>query len=554
MSPTSRALGLALLAGWCEGSQRGGSQFVSSFSAQLQRLGDAQLSTLACLGPRKSGKGSLVGKLVGTAVADDCAEGVECVISEDGKLAVLNSAGFGEQLGGEPDEEGAAHDTALAVALAETVVHTVFFREFLADPADAVGRLAELRPAMGLLLRMSREPGAAVPRKRTLILIVRDFEPEAGVGAEQVRGKFVELLEEMWASLPAPATGRGGEAPALTLADVIDVQIAPLPLPKPDAAAFTAGVDALKTKLRAAASPSSAAPASQLLSSLALATKLAESSAVPDTSDVLADELAAALACARAANLALEEYADSSSELHSKALAREVTGPYGTLATESSEAIQAALKLYDEATAAHEGSAVCAKRRAVLLSALLADLRPLYSHALQVARIVGLNDFQRRSQNLTTGQLTNFRGDLQTALDAVVGEFRDVAAALCALEAFGLWSAGLEERMLTQELQQMSAEMVRRAQLHGLYQPAPERVPTGVALHWLHPNPFGKDMRNDQLGGSDQLAYSSRAKELLRSRPTRFSSSKSGLKLSSLGNGLKLTEEDLVVKAEKARK
>ncbi|KAJ1619115.1 hypothetical protein T492DRAFT_848813 [Pavlovales sp. CCMP2436] len=96
----------------------------------------------------------------------------------------------------------------------------------------------------------------------------------------------------------------------------------------------------------------------------------------------------------------------------------------------------------------------------------------------------------------------------------------------------------------------MSAEMVRRAQLHGLYQPAPERVPTGVALHWLHPNPFGKDMRNDQLGGSDQLAYSSRAKELLRSRPTRFSSSKSGLKLSSLGNGLKLTEEDLVVKAE----
>lgn len=100
----------------------------------------------------------------------------------------------------------------------------------------------------------------------------------------------------------------------------------------------------------------------------------------------------------------------------------------------------------------------------------------------------------------------------------------------------------------------MSAEMVRRAQLHGLYMPPVPRVPTGVSLHWLHPNPFGKDMRTDQLTASDRLAYSERAKELLRSSPMRLRSSPGAdgpkVTASAFSGGIKLTDEDLVIKEE----
>lgn len=103
-------------------------------------------------------------------------------------------------------------------------------------------------------------------------------------------------------------------------------------------------------------------------------------------------------------------------------------------------------------------------------------------------------------------------------------------------------------------MQTLAAEMVRRAQLHGLYTPAPQRVPTGLALHWLHPNPFGKDMRTDALTASDRLSYSERAKDLLRSSPMRVTANQAGtgkkLSASAFSGGIKLSDDDLVMKQE----
>lgn len=494
---------LAALAGVCDGAQRSASQFVPSFSAQLQRLGDvrarvhvrvhahaarapsrrararsaiaggaraalarapreavrppararnpgfsastaqAPLSTLACIGPRKSGKGVLVGKLLGAPVEDEEGE-LECVLSEDEKLAVLNSAGFGERPGDAPAFDEAA-DTAVAVALSQVVVLTAFFREFLAEPADAVGRLSELRPAMELLLRMSRQPGASPPRKRSLILVLREYEPDASASAQALRERFVALLEEMWAALPAARSGGG--APAL--ADLLDVQVAPLPSPKADSAAFTAAASELRAKLRAALSSSPAPPAAQLLFSLAAASKLASSSVGPGF--VSADELAAALACARAASAAFDEFASATATLHARAASRDdpLREPPAALADECSKALGAALRAYDDATVAHAGSDVRAKRRATLRSAILADLRPVHTHALQLARIGAVIDLSKRAANLTAGE-GNLHADLQAAVDDVTASFREKAAMLTMREAAGAWSCGLEEKMLQQ--------------------------------------------------------------------------------------------------------
>ncbi|KAG8458627.1 hypothetical protein KFE25_008424 [Diacronema lutheri] len=537
---------LAALAGVCDGAQRSASQFVPSFSAQLQRLGDAPLSTLACIGPRKSGKGVLVGKLLGAPVEDEEGE-LECVLSEDEKLAVLNSAGFGERPGDAPAFDEAA-DTAVAVALSQVVVLTAFFREFLAEPADAVGRLSELRPAMELLLRMSRQPGASPPRKRSLILVLREYEPDASASAQALRERFVALLEEMWAALPAARSGGG--APAL--ADLLDVQVAPLPSPKADSAAFTAAASELRAKLRAALSSSPAPPAAQLLFSLAAASKLASSSVGPGF--VSADELAAALACARAASAAFDEFASATATLHARAASRDdpLREPPAALADECSKALGAALRAYDDATVAHAGSDVRAKRRATLRSAILADLRPVHTHALQLARIGAVIDLSKRAANLTAGE-GNLHADLQAAVDDVTASFREKAAMLTMREAAGAWSCGLEEKMLQQELQQMSAEMVRRAQLQGLYAPPAGRVPTGVSLHWLHPNPFGKDLRNDQLSATDRLSYSQKAKSLLRLEPMRFDQRSMSQKSVPFAGGIALTDDDLVLKNQRGK-
>jgi hypothetical protein len=98
--------------------------------------------------------------------------------------------------------------------------------------------------------------------------------------------------------------------------------------------------------------------------------------------------------------------------------------------------------------------------------------------------------------------------------------------------------------------------MIRKAQLQGLYTLPTERVPTGIALHWLHPNPFGKDLRTDQLSASDRLAYSQRAKELLRSSPMSIGTGGDGKKLSTsaFSGGIKLNEADLILKEEVRRR
>lgn len=542
----------------------------------------APLATLACLGPCNSGKGQMLGKLVGAAVEDEGGGELECAISEDEKLAVLNSAGFGERPGAADPADDSAADTAVAVCVSQGLVLTTFFREFLSEPAEAVGRLSELRPAMELLVRMSREPGAPPPRKRALILLVREYEPESGVAPEQLRETFTRLLEAMWARLPA-ARGRG---PALALSDVLDVQVAPLPPPGADGAALSEALSELKAKLRAAASPDKAPAAAELLASLAAASKLAGGAS--GAGAVSADELVAALACARAANAAFDEYVGASAQLHARAAAP-ARAPLETLAEESSQALGAALGAYDEATAAHAGSDVRARRRSALQAAILNDLRPLYSYALQLSRVAAVVDLTRRSANLTSGEVANFHADLQAAVDEVSSAFREHASSLRMAEAQGAWSSGLEERMLqqvgakahtsartpadralcamrarsaeaslralpslrparaAQELQQMGAEMVRRAQLLGLYAPPSSRVPTGVSLHWLSPNPFGKDLRTDQLSGSDRLSYSQRAKSLLRLSPMSYAHRAKGSNSVPFKGGVSLTDEDLVL-------
>lgn len=381
----------------------------------------------------------MLGKLLGTAVDDEEGE-LECVISDDDKVAVLNSAGFGERPGSAGLAEDSS-DTAVAVALSQTLVYTTFFREFLSDPVDAVGRLAELRSAMELLIRMGSEPGAPAPRKRSLILVVREYEPESGVEAEQLRQTFTGLLQDMWAKLPA---GRGRAAPP-ALSDVIDVQIAPLPPAKGDREGFSAAVQQLQTKLRSAVRPDAAPSATELLAALAAASKLAGASL--GTSAVSPAELAAALACARAANAAFDEYISASAALHGKAAQAR---PPETLADESSAALNAALAAYDEATAAHGETEVCAKRRAALKAAIMTDLRSLYSQALLFAKQGAGIEMAKRVANITASDGSNFHADLQTAVNEIMADFKEKAAALRMEEAEAAWSYGLEERMLQQ--------------------------------------------------------------------------------------------------------
>lgn len=558
---------LALLSALgCEAAQRSASsQFVSSFSAQLQRLGDARLLTLACLGPRDSGKGVLLGKVLGTSVAEEGE--LEAVLSADRKVAIFNTPGFGEAPSAAGAEEGtAAQDTAVAVALSDVLVVTVFFREFISSPLDALGKLAELRPAMELLLRVSREPGAVAPRKRKLILLVRDFEPDEGVSEAQLRARLVAQLEQMWAGLLAQPSGPGSAAPAAppAISDILDVRLALIPLAKLDASAFSAALAAFRAAIADAVAQDSPLAATDLASALALVSKVAAQASAGQAlraPAASAAELAAALACARAANAAFDEYVSATSDLHARALARDRREPLLTLASEGSAALGAALASYDAATSAHAGLELCAKRRANLEAAILNDLRPLYSENLQLCLKMSVIEFARRSANATQADVSNFARNLQATVDDVSSGFRAKAAALCLPEAAGSWSSALEQRMLEQELQSMSGEMLRRAQLHGLYAPPAGRVPTGIALHWLHPNPFGKDMRNDQLTASDRLSYSARAKELLRSSPMRMGNAASAggsdsgkLSASAFSGGIKLTEEDLVIQEDRRRR
>jgi hypothetical protein len=533
-----------------------------------------------------------VGKLLGSAVSESADGEVVAAIIDD-KYALLNSGGFGDGPVG-AGEEAAAHDTALAVALSDALVVTAFFREFISDLSDSVGKLSELRPALDLLLRMSKEPGAETPRKRTLLLVIRDYEADEGVSEDELRARFIALLDAVWATLPAARTSAAkpgaAAASALRLSDLLEVQVAVLPLPKLDSAAFGAATDALKAKLRAAASPAAAAPASRVLGSLTALAKAAAQAQPPSTEGVSAEELAAALACARAANEALDELKLASAELRA-AIGTE------TFASACSDAHAGALRSYDAATKRFAEAPIVAKRRAHLVGSVLAELRPLYTEAVRRKMIAALTEFPRRA---ASSAATNLAAALQTHVDQAVEAFKEAASGQCMPEAAASWNAALEEKMLlkartsdrplrrranerrasvcahlcaradtlcprllrasrfrrAQELQVQTAEMIRKAQLQGLYTLPTERVPTGIALHWLHPNPFGKDLRTDQLSASDRLAYSQRAKELLRSSPMRIGTGGDGKKLSTsaFSGGIKLTEADLILKEEVRRK
>jgi hypothetical protein len=146
------------------------------------------------------------------------------------------------------------------------------------------------------------------------------------------------------------------------------------------------------------------------------------------------------------------------------------------------------------------------QKKIVLKENILFDLQKIFEKQVLKTKEMSIQGFK---ESLSPIQITNrVEKDIQAVIQTVDLYFREIVKSLTSKYSAGLWFSEREYRELIQEMREISIERLQMAKLQGIYLQK-NKHPIALSFHFLHPHPFGKDLRFDHLTSNDSFNFNS---------------------------------------------
>mmetsp|Transcript_12624 Transcript_12624/g.38642 ORF Transcript_12624/g.38642 Transcript_12624/m.38642 type:complete len:497 (+) Transcript_12624:41-1531(+) len=439
------------------------------------RGGDASV-LLAAVGPRGSAKSSLLNRAFYTGF-----EEAESRFEQKTLGAPLERKFFASQDVAMVDVEGfdssderryniQRKSMVLAVALADVVLFNCYMHDMYRDLQTLMGPLEAAAMEVEKL-----EESKTIPSfdKIPLIVVVRDFEDE-GEGQD-------EVLEAIKSEMPSSVTDKFA-------VDVIPVHNMHL---QPND--FNSDVDAVREKAQelvaAAAENLRSKDVKKVWNKLEAGDK-----DVPKESD-----LEAAYLCNVAASRAWREMADNAEEWDKAIESRQIYENFKELCEQTSRNVLAS---FDEQTKSCKSSPAYKRKREELVVDMNRVFHDCYTRQIHTLKTLVFDNFRDELEGAEGGQ------DMKAAVDKIARDAKQTFVQ----KAEAMKPKGLKckydfiKKELFRNIQETSSAMMQVAQIRGIYVP-PEREPVEISIHFLHPHPFGRDSKSEQLSMDDKVGF-----------------------------------------------
>jgi Root hair defective 3 GTP-binding protein (RHD3) len=463
---------------------RSGSLAGSSLLAPLKDAGDSPMRMVACIGSEGTGKSTLMRTMFGTEV------GTESVLAEDG-LVLLEA-----ESGGNRDSKAplslSAIDAAVAVATSDVVIYNVFLHDLA---RSSLGILSELQPAMEEVLSL-RAAGllSADQQHKTLMIAVRDYD-ESEISQADVESAVTAKLRSMWAAAVKPQQGSSSSSDtAASFDDYFRVSFCFLPHYTLSSQSYAKSADSLRAAVVASGVRGSAADLAARYK--AVSTHIGTAAAAPGQKEMTAAHTAksAAAACYTSYKSLASTLLQSMQELDPE------------FGTRVDSIVSDVLAQYDAAVAAGGAGSggIVSKKRAELQRAMLRDVQTHYERQLALLQSAAITKFEKNPSTLRVSPA--FVKDVAAAVKEAVAYYDEALKGLKSKHLPALHAA--QRRELLNTLHSTASERLQLAKLQGATLSSKGgRKTVGVGLHWLLPQPFGTDAKQNIMVPKDPAAF-----------------------------------------------
>jgi hypothetical protein len=173
---------------------------------------------------------------------------------------------------------------------------------------------------------------------------------------------------------------------------------------------------------------------------------------------------------------------------------------------EADKLIHEVLDTYEKDAWVFRMTKVFQQKKEVLKESMLFDLQKIFEKQVLKIKDVCLQNFK---ESLSPIQISNrVEKDIQAVVQAVNRYFKEIVKSLTSKFSLGSWYFEKEYRELLQEMREISIERLQLAKLQGVYIQK-NKHPIALSFHFLHPHPFGKDLRFDNMTSNDSFNFNS---------------------------------------------
>ena len=173
---------------------------------------------------------------------------------------------------------------------------------------------------------------------------------------------------------------------------------------------------------------------------------------------------------------------------------------------EADKLIHEVLNNYEKDAWMFRTTRVFKQKKELLKENMLFDLQKIFEKQVLKVKEVSLQNFK---ESLAPIQISNrVEKDIQAVIRAINSYFREIVKSLTSKFSLGSWYFEKEYRELVQEMREISIERLQLAKLQGVYIQK-SKHPVALSFHFLHPHPFGKDLRFDNMTSNDSFNFNS---------------------------------------------
>ena len=164
------------------------------------------------------------------------------------------------------------------------------------------------------------------------------------------------------------------------------------------------------------------------------------------------------------------------------------------------------LNIYEKDAWVFRTTKIFRQKKEILKENIMFDLHKIFEKQVLKTKEMSLQNFK---ESLAPIQISNrVEKDIQSVIKAVDYYFKEIMKSLSSKFSSGLWFYEKEYRELIQEMREISIERLQLAKLQGIYLQK-SKNPIFLSFHFLHPHPFGKDLRFEHMTANDSLNFNS---------------------------------------------
>jgi len=171
---------------------------------------------------------------------------------------------------------------------------------------------------------------------------------------------------------------------------------------------------------------------------------------------------------------------------------------------ETDRLIEEFIEKFEQETSPFNDTKVFISKKKILKFNLLSMLQEIFDKQLYKLKELSFQSFK---ESLSSIQVT---GDVENQVNAVIQitekYFINKVDSLTPSKAKGIWFSEKERKELVNGIREMATERLQAARLQGIYLKKTKN-PISLSFYYLHPHPFGKDLRLDHMTLNDSLNY-----------------------------------------------